>query len=49
MNIFFYQALVKLSETYEKATGNKNIGRLLKKFAEEFADQLSSQKDEKKD
>ena len=38
MNAFFYQTLVRLSETYHKSTNNENIAKMLLKFAEDFAD-----------
>ena len=44
MNAFFYQALMKLAETYQKSTGNESISALFKKFAEEFAEKVDSEK-----
>ena len=42
MNAFFYQTLMKLAETYKKATGNKEIAALFKEFAEGFAARVAS-------
>ena len=41
MNTFFYQTLMKLSETYEKATGNKEIAASFKEFAKSFSDKVA--------
>lgn len=41
MNDFFYQTLLTMADTYEKATSNKGLMSDIKIFAREFADKAS--------
>ncbi|GAB4296560.1 MAG: gliding motility protein GldC [Ignavibacteriaceae bacterium] len=40
MNIHFYQTLLKMSETYRKATRDEKTSSLIKNFAESFSKHL---------
>ena len=40
MNAYFYQTIVKMSETYKRATNDLDLSELLRNFAEKFADQV---------
>lgn len=41
MNRFFYQIFISLSNTYQVATGEKNLSSFIKDFAENFAKESS--------
>lgn len=43
MNIFFFQTLTTMSETFERATQNKNAGANLKAFAQKFFDEVQKE------
>ncbi|MBV6514129.1 MAG: hypothetical protein FMNOHCHN_03719 [Ignavibacteriaceae bacterium] len=40
MNILFHQTLLKLGDTYNRATNNFEISEMFRKFADEFAVKL---------
>lgn len=40
MNIHFHQTLVKLADTYQRATKNSEAGEMIKNFAADFAKKL---------
>jgi len=42
MNIFIFQALIKMSDTYKKATHNEEASKMLQAFADEFAQTVNS-------
>lgn len=44
MKVYFFQTLFKMADTFERATNNKKAGEMLKKFADEFAEYLNSEK-----
>jgi hypothetical protein len=37
MNLHFYQMLLKLADTYRKATKNNNVANMFDNFASEFS------------
>lgn len=45
MKIYFFQTLFKMSHTFERATNNKEAGKMIKKFADEFAEYLNKKRD----
>jgi gliding motility-associated protein GldC len=44
MNIYFHQALLKMSNTYRRATKNSEAADLFEKFSTEFAEKVSLDK-----
>ncbi|NWF50513.1 MAG: gliding motility protein GldC [Ignavibacteriaceae bacterium] len=40
MNMHFYQMLMKLSDTFQRATNNQEISFMIKNFAGDFAEKL---------
>jgi gliding motility-associated protein GldC len=40
MNLHFYQMILKLGDTYRKATSNPDTAKMFDTFASEFADKL---------
>lgn len=40
MNIHYHQVLNKLADTYERSTGNKEAGSMIRKFSNDFAEKL---------
>lgn len=40
MNILFHQTLLKLADTYNRATNNFEVSEMFRKFADEFAVKL---------
>lgn len=40
MNLHFYQMLLKLGDTYKKATGNSDVSKMFDDFASEFSKKL---------
>lgn len=40
MNAHFYLTIMKMAETYQRATKNKEIADMIKKFAKDFADKV---------
>jgi len=40
MNAHFYLAIMKMAETYQRATKNKEIADMIKRFANDFADKV---------
>ena len=40
MNIHFYQVLLKLADTFERSTKNKNVADMIRKFGSDFAEKL---------
>ena len=41
MNILFHQTLLKMADTYNKATNNFEVSEMIRKFSDEFATKLS--------
>ena len=41
MNVHFHQILVKMAESYSRATHNTDIEFMIKKFAADFAERLN--------
>lgn len=41
MNIYFHQTLLKMADTYKRATKNSEIADLIETFSREFADKLN--------
>jgi len=44
MKIFFHQTLVSMSETFERATGDKKMSDTMKDFCDYFAEKLELKK-----
>ena len=44
MKLFFHQTLVSMSETYERATGDKKMSDTMKDFCDYFAEKLELKK-----
>ncbi|HSP86636.1 MAG TPA: hypothetical protein VLN45_00765 [Ignavibacteriaceae bacterium] len=44
MNIHFHQVLLKLSDTYKRATKNSEVAELINKFAIQFAEKTELEK-----
>ena len=44
MKIYFFQTMFKMADTFERATNNKEAAELLRKYADEFAEFLNSEK-----
>jgi hypothetical protein len=40
MNIHFYQVLLKLADTFERSTKNKNVADMIRKFGSDLAEKL---------
>ena len=40
MNAHFFLTIMKMAETYQRATKNKEIADMIKKFANDFADKV---------
>jgi gliding motility-associated protein GldC len=40
MNLHFYQIVLKLGDTYRKATSNPEIAKMFDEFASQFADKV---------
>jgi gliding motility-associated protein GldC len=40
MNAHFFLTIVKMAETYERATNNKEIAGMIKRFADDFANKV---------
>ena len=40
MNAHFYLTIMKMAETYQRATKNKEIADMIKRFANDFADKV---------
>ena len=40
MNAFFYETLVRMSETYQNSTRNEKVAKMIRDFAESFADEV---------
>ncbi|MFQ5787642.1 MAG: gliding motility protein GldC [Thermodesulfobacteriota bacterium] len=38
INVHFFQTITKMAETYQRATNNKDITEMIKRFGSEFAD-----------
>jgi gliding motility-associated protein GldC len=38
INIHYFQTIIKMAETYQRATGSKEIADMIKRFGSEFAD-----------
>lgn len=41
MNILYHQTLLKMADTYNRATNNFEVSEMIRKFSEEFAEKLS--------
>jgi len=41
MNILYHQTLLKMADTYNRATNNFEVSELIRKFSDEFAEKLS--------
>lgn len=46
MNILFHQTLLKMADTYNRATNNFEVSEMIRKFSDEFAEKLSLLKKE---
>ena len=46
MKVFFHQTLVSMSETFERATGDKKMTDTMKDFCDYFAEKLELKKSE---
>jgi gliding motility-associated protein GldC len=44
MKLFFHQTLVSMSETFERATGDKKMSETMKDFCDYFAEKLELKK-----
>lgn len=44
MKVFFHQTLVSMSETFERATGDKKMSETMKDFCDYFAEKLELKK-----
>ena len=44
MKLFFHQTLVSMSETFERATGDKQMSETMKDFCDYFAEKLELKK-----
>jgi gliding motility-associated protein GldC len=44
MKVFFHQTLVSMSETFERATGDKKMSETMKDFCDYFAEKLEIKK-----
>ncbi len=42
MNIYFFQTLFKMSQTFENATKDVESAKMIKEFADKFAEHLNS-------
>ncbi|HEX9665151.1 MAG TPA: gliding motility protein GldC [Thermodesulfobacteriota bacterium] len=38
INIHYFQTIIRMAETYQRATSNKEIADMIKRFGSEFAD-----------
>jgi gliding motility-associated protein GldC len=45
MKLFFHQTLVSMSETFERATGDKKMSETMKDFCDYFAEKLELKKE----
>lgn len=45
MKVFFHQTLVSMSDTFERATGDKKMTETMKDFCDYFAEKLEIKKD----
>lgn len=45
MKLFFHQTLVSMSETFERATGDKKMSDTMKDFCDYFAEKLDLKKE----
>jgi gliding motility-associated protein GldC len=45
MNIHFHQVLIKLSDTYLRATKNKEAAKMIEDFSAQFAEKLELEKE----
>jgi len=43
INVHLFQTIVKMAETYQRATNNKEISEMIKRFGSEFADKAIEQ------
>jgi len=41
MNILFHQTLLKMADTYNRATNNFEVSEMIRKFADEFSEKLA--------
>ena len=44
MNVYFHQTLLKMADTYRRATKNEEIAGIIENFSAEFADKLELSK-----
>jgi len=49
MNYFFFQTLMTMSDTYQKATQNPEIANEIRKFSQHFAQLVQANEDKKKE
>lgn len=42
MDVFFFQTFMKMADTYNRATGNMEVPKMIEKFANEFAGFVNS-------
>ena len=45
MKVFFHQTLVSMSDTFERATGDKKMSDTMKDFCDYFAEKMEIKKD----
>ena len=38
INIHYFQTIMKMADTYQRATNNKDVAEMIRKFGSEFAD-----------
>ena len=43
INIHYFQTIMKMADTYQRATNNKGIAELIRKFGSEFADKTTEE------
>jgi len=43
MNMFFFQILIKMSDTYKRATHNEKAAKLIEDFANSFAAEINKE------
>ena len=48
INIHYFQTIIGLAETYKRATDNKEIADMIKRFGSEFADRAVEESSDKK-
>lgn len=40
MNAYFFLTILKMADTYERATNNKELAGMIRRFADDFADKV---------